>query len=106
MPRMFLLFVISPRERVQRAVGWCVEFLVTILRRRQTCPAEGANPTRRTRAAIPLWLTRRKRRKEGVCPRNPERNRPKRPPAVRRLKRRPRKHSGHQQANQPRQTQK
>jgi len=25
---MFLLFVISPRERVQRAVGWCVEFLV------------------------------------------------------------------------------
>jgi len=25
---MFLLFVISPRARVQRAVGWCVEFLV------------------------------------------------------------------------------
>lgn len=24
-PRIFLLFVISPRERVQRAVGWCVE---------------------------------------------------------------------------------
>ncbi|MET4032380.1 peroxiredoxin Q/BCP [Bradyrhizobium sp. RT4a] len=42
---MFLLFVISPRARVQRAVGWCVEFLVTIPRRRQTCPDEGDSGT-------------------------------------------------------------
>ena len=70
-----------PGSAFNEQMGWCVEFLVTILRRRQNCPAEGANPAHRTRAAIPLWLTRRKRRKEGVCPRNPERNRPKRPPA-------------------------
>ena len=30
---------------LQRADGWCVEFLVTILRGHQTCPAAGANPT-------------------------------------------------------------
>src|SRR6266567_3099350 len=32
---------------LQRADGWCVEFLVTILRGHQTCPAAGANPASR-----------------------------------------------------------
>jgi len=34
----------GPRKR---ADGWCVEFLVTILRGHQTCPAAGANPAAR-----------------------------------------------------------
>ena len=49
---------------------------------------ESASPG--TRPAIPQWLSRRKRRKEGVCPRKRARNPPK-PPARRHRQGRPRR---------------
>src|SRR5207249_2427788 len=42
--RLILLLVIWPEEHIQRGDGWCVEFLVTILRGHQTCPAAGSVP--------------------------------------------------------------
>jgi peroxiredoxin Q/BCP len=41
-----MLLVIGPKEHIQRADGWCVEFLVTILRGHQTCPVAGVIPAR------------------------------------------------------------
>ena len=42
-PRLILLLVIRPKsEHIQRADGWCVEFLVTLLRGHQICPAAGS----------------------------------------------------------------
>src|SRR6478672_6162806 len=44
-----MLLVIAPKEHMQRADGLCVEFLVSILRARQACPAAGSNPAWRDR---------------------------------------------------------
>ena len=48
-PRLILLLVTGLKDslgrRFTRADGWCVEFLVTILRGHQICPAAGSNPT-------------------------------------------------------------
>src|SRR5260370_3396431 len=45
---------------LQRAEGWCVEFLVTILRGHQTCPAIGSNPGVRDETRITLLVDPRK----------------------------------------------
>src|ERR1700737_747082 len=44
------------RGPIQRADGWCVELLVTILRGHQTCPAVGANPTVRDKTRNTLMV--------------------------------------------------
>src|SRR6476660_766306 len=41
---------------LQRADGWCFEFLVTILRGHQTCPATGANPAARDKTRNTLLV--------------------------------------------------
>ena len=85
----------------QRADGWCVEFLVTILRGHQTCPAAGANPTMRDKIRNTLMIEPRKatkgrrmskktRKKSSKAPpgnparRPPQSHRRRRPPAAQR----------------------
>src|SRR5258706_13376 len=51
-PQLILLLVIRPNEHIQRADGWCVESLVTILRCHQTCPVADSISVRQTSLAI------------------------------------------------------
>ena len=76
-PRLIPLLVIRPKERIQRADGWCVEFLVTILRGHQICPAagrirRGQDKTRNTSMIDPLKATKGRRMSKKTRKKSPK----------------------------------